>query len=113
MAHGLEVARDVGQRNAFGGWRGREVLPGPDVTDDAALRAYLARATSTYYHPVGTCAMGTGPEAVVDPELRVRGLVGLRVVDASIMPRIVATNTNAATVAIAEKGADLIRTARL
>ncbi|QEM44547.1 GMC family oxidoreductase [Mycolicibacterium grossiae] len=113
MAHGLQVARDVGQRNAFGGWRGREVLPGPDVTDEAALRAYLARATSTYYHPVGTCAMGTGPEAVVDPELRVRGLVGLRVVDASIMPRIVATNTNAATVAIAEKGADLIRTARL
>jgi choline dehydrogenase len=85
------------------------VLPGPDITDEAALRGFLAQATSTYYHPVGSCAMGTGPEAVVGPDLRVSGLSGVRVADASVMPRIVSVNTNVATVMIAEKAADLIR----
>jgi choline dehydrogenase len=82
------------------------VLPGPDVTD---LREFLARGTGTYYHPVGSCAMGVGPNAVVDPDLRVHGLTGLRVADASIMPRIVCVNTNATTIMIGEKAADLIR----
>jgi choline dehydrogenase len=109
MVHGLKVAREIAHGKPFEPWRAREVLPGADVTDEAALRAYLLRATSTYYHPVGSCAMGTGPEAVVGPDLRVRGLSGVRVVDASVMPRIVSVNTNAATVMIAEKAADLIR----
>lgn len=109
LLHGIEVARDIVAREPFAPWRGREVLPGPDVTDDAALRAFLARATSTYYHPVGTCAMGVGPDAVVDPQLRVRGLAGLRVADASVMPRIVCVNTHAATVMIGEKAADHLR----
>lgn len=109
MLHGLEVAREIAATPAFARWRGREVLPGPDVTDDAALRAFLAHATSTYYHPVGSCAMGTGSDAVVDPDLRVHGLLGLRVADASIMPRIVPVNTNAAAIMIGEKAADLIR----
>ncbi|WP_193046528.1 GMC family oxidoreductase [Mycolicibacterium baixiangningiae] len=109
MIHGLTVAREIAASAPFAAWRGREVLPGPDVTDKAALRNFLAAATSTYYHPVGSCAMGTGPDAVVDPGLRVHGLAGLRVADASIMPRIVPVNTNAATVMIGEKAADLMR----
>jgi choline dehydrogenase len=109
MIHGLTVARDIAATQAFAPWRGREALPGPDAADEPALRAFIARATSTYYHPVGSCAMGTEPGAVVDPELRVHGLTGLRVADASVMPRIVSVNTNAATIMIGEKAADLIR----
>lgn len=109
MLHGLNVAREIAATKPFAPWRGREVLPGPHVIDETALRSFLARSTGTYYHPVGSCAMGTGPDAVVDPELRVHGLAGLRVADASIMPRIVPVNTNAATIMIGEKAADLIR----
>ena len=95
MMHGVNVAREIAASEPFTPWGAREVLPGPDVTDEQALRSYLARGTSTYFHPVGTCAMGTGPDAVVDPDLRVHGLTGLRVADASVMPRIVCVNTNA------------------
>ncbi|MGB3484656.1 MAG: GMC family oxidoreductase N-terminal domain-containing protein [Mycobacterium sp.] len=109
MMYGLTVARDIAATEPFAPWRGREVLPGPDITDEKGLRSFLARGTGTYYHPVGSCAMGNGPDAVVDPELRVYGLGGLRVADASIMPRIVSVNTNAATIMIGEKAADLIR----
>ncbi|GAY14190.1 GMC family oxidoreductase [Mycobacterium sp. shizuoka-1] len=112
MLHGVQVAREIANDKAFDHWRAREVLPGPDVTGESGLREYLARATGTYYHPVGSCAMGTGAQAVVDPALRVHGLRGLRVADASVMPRIVATNTNATTMMIAEKAAELIRSAR-
>jgi choline dehydrogenase len=109
MVHGLQVAREIAATEPFAPWRAREVLPGPDVSDEAGLREYVARGTSTYFHPVGSCAMGTGPDAVVDPDLRVHGLAGLRVADASVMPRIVPVNTNAATIMIGEKAADLIR----
>jgi choline dehydrogenase len=109
MLHGIDVAREIAAAAPFDGWRGREVLPGPEVRDEAGLREFLARGTGTYYHPVGSCAMGTGPDAVVTPELRVQGLQGLRVADASVMPRLVCVNTNAATIMIAEKAADLVR----
>jgi len=109
MVHGLGVAREIAASGPFRPWRGREVLPGPDATDETELRAFLAHNTGTYYHPVGSCAMGVGPEAVVDPDLRVHGLAGLRVADASVMPRIVPVNTNAAAIMIGEKAADLIR----
>lgn len=109
MLHGISVARDIAAGEPFAPWRAREVLPGPDVTDEVALRSFLARGTGTYYHPVGSCAMGTGPDAVVDPDLRVHGLTGLRVADASVMPRVVSVNTNAAAIMIGEKAADLIR----
>ena len=71
----------------------------------------MRRAAGTYYHPVGTCRMGTGPDAVVDPALRVRGVAGLRVADASMMPKIVSANTNTAAMIIGEKAADLVRAA--
>ena len=109
MLHGITVAREIAATSPFDAWRAREVLPGPEVTGEAELRAFLARGTGTYYHPVGSCAMGTGEQAVVGPDLRVRGLDGLRVADASIMPRIVCVNTNVATIMIGEKAADLIR----
>jgi choline dehydrogenase len=109
LLQGVQVARDIAASAPFGAWRAREVLPGETVTDEESLRAYVSRGTGTYYHPVGTCAMGVGTDAVVGGDLRVHGLAGLRVVDASVMPRIVCVNTNAATIMIAEKAADLIR----
>ncbi|WP_431233945.1 GMC family oxidoreductase [Mycolicibacterium psychrotolerans] len=109
MVHGVQVAREIAATEPFAPWRAREVLPGPDVTDDAELRDFVARGTGTYYHPVGTCAMGSGPDAVVGPDLRVHGLTGIRVADASIMPRLVPVNTNAAVMMIGEKAADLLR----
>jgi choline dehydrogenase len=90
-------------------WRGEEVIPGPDVSSDEQLLAYLRQSLGTYFHPAGTCRMGTGPEAVTDNELRVRGVDGLRVVDASVMPSLPTANPNATVLAIAEKAAELIR----
>ncbi|MBM4795710.1 GMC family oxidoreductase N-terminal domain-containing protein [Streptomyces sioyaensis] len=109
MLYGIEVAREVTAAGPLRRWRAREVLPGDHVTGEAELRAFLARATGTYFHPVGSCAMGTGADAVVAPDLTVHGLTGLRVADASVMPTIVSVNTNPATIMIAEKAADLIR----
>jgi choline dehydrogenase len=86
-----------------------EWLPGPDVQSDEALAYAAGDLGTTIFHPVGTCKMGHDPLAVVDDRLGVHGIAGLRVVDASIMPRITSGNTNAPTVMIAEKGAEFIR----
>ncbi|MFD0417866.1 GMC family oxidoreductase [Streptomyces sp. NPDC127108] len=109
MLHGLEVAREIAAARPFAEWGAREVLPGAGVTDAAGLRGFLSAATGPYFHLAGSCAMGTGPEAVVGPDLRVRGVTGLRVADASVMPGIVSVNTNAAALVIGEKAADLVR----
>ena len=85
-----------------------EILPGASATSEADLMAYIRRKAETIYHPVSTCRMGADQRSVVDPELKVRGFKGLRVVDASIMPRLISGNTNAPTVMIAEKASDLI-----
>jgi choline dehydrogenase len=77
--------------------------------DDAACTEFLRRSIIPNFHPVGTCRMGSDPEAVVDPQLRVRGVEGLRVADASVMPSIVSANTNATVLAIAERAAALIK----
>jgi choline dehydrogenase len=105
---GLKAARRLGQSPALKKLIVREIRPGPDVISEPALREYLRESTATTWHPVGTCRMGTDNASVVDPELRVRGIAGLRVVDSSIFPTIPSSNTNAPTIAAAEKGAELI-----
>src|SRR5699024_9276232 len=96
---------------AFDGIRGGEITPGESETSDAALDAWARAITETGYHAAGTCRMAgsSDADAVVDEQLRVHGLRGLRVVDASIMPAIVSGNTNAPTIMIAEKASDMIR----
>jgi choline dehydrogenase-like flavoprotein len=106
---GVRLAREIMRQKALKPFVLAERVPGPDVKSDADLIEYGHRHAKTDHHPAGTCAMGTGDDAVVDPQLRVRGLSGLRVVDASIMPRVISSNTNAVTYMIAEKAADLIR----
>jgi choline dehydrogenase len=106
---GLRAAREIGRAAALDPWRGEEVLPGPGINDDASLRAYLRRNVQTYSHPGGSCRIGTDTDAVVDTELRVHGITGLRVADASVMPSPPSANTNATVYAIAERAADLIQ----
>ncbi|MEH2180577.1 GMC family oxidoreductase [Nostoc sp.] len=109
VIEGVKIMRQLFDTNAFDQFRGEEVGPGAEVTSDEALIDYIRSVCITGYHPVGTCKMGTDPMAVVDPELRVHGVEGLRVVDASIMPTLVGGNTNAPTIMIGEKAADLIK----
>jgi choline dehydrogenase len=104
---GVRHALAISQAAAFDDWRGR---PHPLLdADDAAIAAFVRDAVQSYGHAAGSCRMGVDAQSVVDPRLRVHGLAGLRVADASIMPTVVSTNTNAATVMIAEKAADLLR----
>jgi choline dehydrogenase len=104
----VKLLREVMRQPAFADVIGPEIAPGPDKADDAALAAWLRQAGGTTLHPVGTCKMGPGDDAVVDHELRVHGVAGLRVADASIMPVISSGNTNAPTIMIGEKAADMI-----
>jgi choline dehydrogenase-like flavoprotein len=104
---GTRLAREIAATAPLAGMVGDEVWPGPKVISDDALRAYARSNVGTVFHPTGTCKMGVDPDAVVDPQLRVHGLRGLRVADASIMPRIIGGNTNAPVIMIAEKAADL------
>jgi choline dehydrogenase len=105
------LLREVLAQKALDPYRGEELFPGPEVRTDEQIDAWVRQAIETCYHPVGTCKMGSATDAlsVVDDELCVHGLRGLRVVDASIMPSIVSGNTNAPTIMIAEKAADMIR----
>ncbi|MDZ8239452.1 MAG: GMC family oxidoreductase N-terminal domain-containing protein [Nostoc sp. ChiQUE01a] len=109
LVEGIKIARQLAYSSAFDEFRGEEVTPGADATSDQAIRDYIRKACDTDYHLVGTCKMGTDPDSVVDHELRVHGVEGLRVVDASIMPTITTGNTNAPTIMIGEKAADLIK----
>jgi choline dehydrogenase len=113
MLKGIKLARQILSNEPLARHGLTEVIPGAEAQSDEALMDHIRTHTRTVYHPVGTCAMGIGPDAVVDPKLKVRGLEGLRVVDASIMPKIVSGNTNAPTIMIAEKAADLIAASRL
>ena len=109
LVDGIAVVRELAEQDPLRDeWGLKEAHPGPGLTSRAELTAYARHATFSYFHLVGTCAMGTGPDAVVDAELRVRGVEGLRVADASIMPSLTSVNTNVATVAIGERAADLI-----
>lgn len=109
MLRGLRLARRLCAAPPLARYQAHEAQPGAAALDDAALIAYLRRAAGTAHHPVGTCRMGVDAGAVVDPQLRVNGVRGLRVVDASVFPSIVGGNTNAPVVMVAERAADLIR----
>jgi choline dehydrogenase-like flavoprotein len=106
---GLRIAREIGSAPALAPWRGVEALPGVDIRDDEQLPQYVRESLGAYHHYAGTCRIGIDETAVVDTDLRVRGIDGLRVVDASVMPEPLSSNTNATVYAIAERAASLIR----
>jgi choline dehydrogenase len=108
LVDAVEICRETGAGSAFSDWRYAEVAPGPGAHTRDDLREYVRRAVGTYHHQVGTCRMGVDDDAVVAPDLRVRGVDGLRVADASVMPSITAGNTNAPAIMIGEKAADLM-----
>jgi len=109
MLECIGAAREILAQPAFKPFRAHEIHPGNEITDRAGLIEFIRNKAESIYHPVGTCRMGSDDAAVVDPELRVRGIDGLRVIDASIMPTLIGGNTNAPVIMIAEKGADLLR----
>jgi choline dehydrogenase-like flavoprotein len=109
LLRGVELSREFARTQPLARFLKSEATPGAAVQSEAEVRAFVRLYAKTVYHPVGTCRMGTGEDAVVDPELRVRGVDGLRVIDASIMPSIPGGNTNAPSIMIGEKGADLLR----
>ncbi len=109
MIAGVRMVRDLMGQPAFHRYRGRELAPGAEARTDRDLEAWLRASAMTTFHPVGTCKMGVDPMAVVDARLRVHGLEGLRVADASIMPIITSGNTNAPAIMIGEKAAELLR----
>jgi choline dehydrogenase-like flavoprotein len=110
MVKGFRITRGICESPLLDPHRGRDLFTAGVTTDDE-IRAVLCQRSDTIYHPVGTCRMGTDELAVVDPELRVHGLAGLRVVDASVMPTLIGGNTNAPTIMIGERASDLIRSA--
>jgi 4-pyridoxate dehydrogenase len=108
IREGVRLARDIARRRGLDQFRGREMSPGPDCQTDAEIDAFVRRTAITAHHPCATCRMGSDEDAVLDPELRVRGVQALRVVDAAAMPDLVSGNINACVLMIAEKAADLV-----
>ena len=102
------LSRHIAHAASYTSYRGQEIFPGERVHTRQELETVVRRKAETIYHPVGTCRMGNDPGAVVDPQLRVRGAENLRVVDASVMPRLIGGNTNAPTIMIAEKAAEAL-----
>jgi choline dehydrogenase len=111
LREGVKIARETAHQAALDPYRADEFSPGKAVQTDAEIDAWIKQTGETIYHPVGTCRMGTAgdPYAVVDGELKVQGVSGLRVVDASVMPTLIGGNTNAPTIMVAEKASDMIR----
>ena len=108
MREAVKIVRDVCAQSALKALTGSEIMPGESVRTDEDVDAFIRRTGETIYHPVGTVAMGAGDDSPVDASLRVRGVEGLRVVDASVMPTLIGGNTNAPTIMIAERAADMI-----
>ena len=111
LVRGFKAMRHILEQPALAGYAGRELEASAGARTDAAIESFIRNHADTIYHPVGTCRMGSGPMDVVDAQLRVRGIEGLRVVDASVMPSIVGGNTNAPVIMIGEKAADLVKQA--
>jgi choline dehydrogenase len=111
LIEGTRICREIARQPALKPFVVEEILPGPGVSDEAGLRTFIRENGVSNLHPVGTCRMGRGADDVVDPQLKVHGIGGLRVADASIMPSIVAGNTNAPSIMIGEKCADMARAA--
>jgi len=111
--NGIRIARRIYRTGAQGEITGKEIIPGVEVESDEALDEHIRATAGVTQHPVGTCTMGTGSNTVVDPELKVHGIAGLRVIDASVMPTVPGGNTNAATIMIGEKASDMIRGRRM
>ncbi|MBW1596599.1 GMC family oxidoreductase [Streptomyces sp. JJ38] len=111
LVDGIKIAREIAKTEPFAKWLSREVAPGPEVTSDEELSAYARQVAHTVYHPAGTCRMGAPDDAlaVVDPLLRVRGLSGLRIADASVFPTIPAVNPMLGVLMVGEKAADLLK----
>ena len=109
MVECAKISREILAQKAFDAYRGTPIFPTRTDLSDAELIEFVRAKAETVYHPVGTCRMGNDAQAVVDPQLRVNGVEGLRVVDASVMPSLIGGNTNAPTIMIAERAADLIR----
>jgi choline dehydrogenase len=108
LIDGIHMSREIGRAEALREWTSAEFFPGAELSSDAELTRYIQETVSTWFHPVGTCRMGTGEDAVVRPTLEVLGTTGLRVADASIMPDVVSVNTNAASMMIGWRAADFI-----
>jgi choline dehydrogenase len=108
MLFGMRLARKIASQPSLRPYVVDEVLPGPMVRGDEAMTEDLRQRGVSNLHPVGSCRMGHGPDAAVDPRLRVHGVAGLRVIDASIMPQVVGGNTNAPAIMIGEKGAAML-----
>ena len=108
MRESVKICREIVAQTPFDAFRGEEVVPGAACQSDAEIDAYIRETGETIYHPVGTVAMGATESAPLDGELRLRGIEGLRVVDASVIPTLIGGNTNAPTIMIAEKAADMI-----
>jgi 4-pyridoxate dehydrogenase len=109
LRQGFKLARELAFHQALDSYRGEELSPGEKVHSDTEIDSWLRKTLITAHHPAGTCQMGTTPAAVLDPEMRVRGVEGLRVVDASAMPDLVSAHINACVIMMAEKAADMIR----
>ena len=109
LRQGVRIAREVAAQPPLAPFRGAETSPGPKIQSDAEIDNWIRNVAATANHPASTCMMGTGPGAVVDPQFRVHGVDGLRVVDASAMPDLVSAHINACVLMMAEKASDLIR----
>ena len=109
MIECARLSRELLAQTAFDTYRGAPIFPARDDLSDDELVEFIRAKAETIYHPVGTCRMGSDDQSVVDTQLRVRGVEGLRVVDASVMPTLIGGNTNAPTMMIAERAAELIR----
>ncbi|MEV6318379.1 GMC oxidoreductase [Streptomyces sp. NPDC051776] len=110
LVDGIKIAREIAKTEPLAGWLGREVCPGPEVTSDEEISAYARHVAHTVYHPAGTCRIGAADDelAVVDPELRIRGLEGIRIADASVFPTIPAVNPMIGVLMVGEKCAELL-----